>query len=212
MKLWSDSFQNGAMLATRYAAGVPGVQGFAPNLNPSFAWDDVPEGTKSFVLICRDPDAPLDKNNLDENGEIAVTTPRHYFYHWAVIDLPETLRSINEGEFSGEFVLKGKPGPQGPYGSLQGLNDYTHWSAKDENMCGKYFGYDGPYPPANDAILHRYIFTLYALTVDQIDLPAEFTAEQAQSKVDELQKQGLVSAQASLTGLYSMNQRLLDQQ
>lgn len=211
MKLWSDSFKDGTMLATRYAAGSLDVQGFAPNINPSFAWDDVPEGTKSFVLICTDLDAPVHKDILDTHGQIAATTPRHCFYHWAVIHLPANLRSIGEGEFSQAFVLKGKPGPQAAYGSLQGLNDYTNWSAKDGKMCGKYFGYDGPYPPANDAIPHRYIFTLYALAVEQVDVPLEFTCEQAQMAMEELKKQGLITAQASITGLYTLNQRLLDQ-
>ena len=30
-------------------------------------------------------------------------------------------------------------------------------------MAGQYFGYDGPFPPFNDSLVHHYVFTLYAL-------------------------------------------------
>ena len=209
MKFWSSAIENNGKIDTRYAAGTADMDGFAPNLNPPFAWDDVPQGTKSFALICHDPDAPTDRKNLDANGEILATQARQNFYHWEVINLPATLRTIAEGEFSNAFVLKGKSGPQAPHGSLQGLNDYTSWSANDEEMKGKYFGYDGPYPPSDDSIPHRYTFTLYALGVEKIDLPDEFTGEQAQNTIEALKKQGQVLASASITGYYTTNPRLL---
>ena len=31
------------------------------------------------------------------------------------------------------------------------------------SMAGDYFGYDGPFPPFNDSLIHHYVFTLYAL-------------------------------------------------
>jgi hypothetical protein len=43
-----------------------------------------------------------------------------------------------------------------------GLNDYTGWFAGDAAMAGNYFGYDGPFPPFNDSLMHHYVFTLYA--------------------------------------------------
>lgn len=209
MKFWSDSMVHEEVIDTRYAAGAAGLDGFAPNLNPPFMWDDVPQGTKSFALICNDPDAPKDKTNLDAIGEIIATAARKNFYHWAVINLPASLRSIAEGEFSNAFVVRGKSGPQAAHGSLQGLNDYTSWSANDEEMKGKYFGYDGPYPPAEDSIPHRYIFTLYALGVEKLDLPQEFAAQNAQEQIDLLENQGLVLASSSITGYYTTNPRLL---
>ena len=41
---------------------------------------------------------------------------------------------------------------------------------------GNYFGYDGPCPPWNDAIPHHYVFTLYALDVARLDVPARSPA------------------------------------
>ena len=42
-------------------------------------------------------------------------------------------------------------------------------------MEGTYFGYDGPCPPFNDTVIHRYIFTLYALDVARC--PVDGTAD-----------------------------------
>jgi phosphatidylethanolamine-binding protein (PEBP) family uncharacterized protein len=39
------------------------------------------------------------------------------------------------------------------------------WFAGDNDMRGDYYGYDGPCPPWNDEIVHRYVFTLFALDV-----------------------------------------------
>ena len=63
-----------------------------------------------------------------------------------------------------------RPGPHAPRGARQGINDYTGWFAGDKDMAGNYFGYDGPCPPWNDEIPHRYVFTLYALDVPRLDV------------------------------------------
>ncbi len=58
-----------------------------------------------------------------------------------------------------------------------GINSYTGWFASDPQMEGDYFGYDGPCPPWNDSIVHHYIFTLYALDINELDFEGEVTAE-----------------------------------
>ncbi len=60
------------------------------------------------------------------------------------------------------------PGPHAPRDARQGINDYTGWFAGDKDMAGNYFGYDGPCPPWNDELPHRYVFTLYALDVPRL--------------------------------------------
>ena len=57
MRLWSDSFENARPIPAEFAMGQP--DGFAPNRNPHLAWSDVPDGTRSFALLCIDPDAPI---------------------------------------------------------------------------------------------------------------------------------------------------------
>ena len=93
-----------------------------------------------------------------------------------------------------------KPGPAGPHGSRQGINDYTGWFASDRDMAGDYYGYDGPCPPWNDEIAHRYVFTLYALDVAQLAVSDRFTGSDVRRAMD-----GHVLARASVTGRYTLN-------
>ena len=67
-------------------------------------------------------------------------------------------------------------------------------------MAGDYYGYDGPCPPWNDAIPHRYVFTLYALDVAQLRVPDKFSGSDARQAM-----QGHVLGQATLTGRYALN-------
>jgi Raf kinase inhibitor-like YbhB/YbcL family protein len=53
----------------------------AQNLSPQLSWSNVPDGTKSFVVSCYDPDAP---------------TPSG-FWHWMLVDLPATTASLDTG-------------------------------------------------------------------------------------------------------------------
>ena len=57
---------------------------------------------------------------------------------------------------------------------VRGLNDYTKVTASNDAMKGQYYGYDGPCPPWNDELVHHYHFTVYALSVKSLDLPAGF--------------------------------------
>lgn len=50
------------------------------NISPNLDWKNIPENTKSFVLILSDPDAP--------DG---------IFYHWVVYNIPPTTTSFSEG-------------------------------------------------------------------------------------------------------------------
>ncbi len=209
MKIQTDAFQDGQPIPPRYAAGALGVTGFADDVNPGFTWSDVPADTRSLVLLCHDPDVPSSGEDVNQPGRvIPATLPRVDFYHWVLVDLPPTLGVIAEGEFSSGFVAGGKPGPAAPHGSRQGLNDYTGWFAGDAAMKGDYFGYDGPYPPGNDALRHRYVFALYALAVPRLAVEGTFTGGQVKAALDALQAQDGVLASASVTGTYTLNPSL----
>ena len=131
------------------------------NTNPDFAWTALPAETKSLALICSDPDVPSRGDDVNKEGRtVPATLPRVAFYHWVLIDLPADTPPIRRGEFSRGVTARGKPGPNAVRGARQGLNDYTGWFAGDKDMAGNYFGYDGPCPPWNDALRHRYVFTL----------------------------------------------------
>lgn len=202
MRLRSDSIQPGQPIAATYAMGQ--ADGFAANRNPHLAWDDVPAGAAAFALLCLDPDVPTVAEMVGRDDvQIPVEQPRTNFVHWAAVDLPADLREIAEGSASDGVVAKGKQQPPGLPGARQGLNSYTDWFAGDAQMGGDYYGYDGPYPPANDLRLHRYFFRLFALDVATLDLPARFTAADALRAM-----QGHVLAEASLHGTYSLNPKL----
>jgi Raf kinase inhibitor-like YbhB/YbcL family protein len=207
LRLHSKSFTDGARVPARYAAGKPDERAtvtFSDNLNPHLAWDDVPSGTRSFALICHDPDVPSRGDDVNQTDrEVPADLPRVDFFHWVMADLPAALREIGEGEFSKGFVVRGKAGPATHHGARHGLNDYTGWFAGDHDMSGEYFGYDGPFPPFNDALVHRYVFTLFALDVERLPVDGHFTGAQARSAMA-----AHVLAQASLIGTYTLNKRL----
>ena len=101
------------------------------------SWSGAPAGTKSLALTVYDPDAPTGSG----------------WWHWTVVNIPATARSLPAGA--------GSSAPAGlPKGAVQGRTDF-----------GKP-GWGGPCPPAGDKP-HRYVFTLWALKVDKLDLNAE---------------------------------------
>jgi Raf kinase inhibitor-like YbhB/YbcL family protein len=122
-----------------------GCQG--DNLSPALTWTAPPEGTKSFALMVHDPDAPT--------GGAGI-------WHWVVINIPVTARSLEQGAGSGDFAKL-------PAGSVQINNDYF-------GMTGNP-GWGGPCPPKG-AKPHAYNFTLYALKVEALKLSPTATASQ----------------------------------
>jgi len=202
MRLTTDSFQPGQPIPGEFAMGLP--DGFGGNRNPQLAWQGVPEGTRSFALLCIDPDVPTVPELVGrQDVEIPLDQPRSEFVHWAMVDIDAQLREIAAGSCSDGITAKGKQQPSGPAGARQGLNSYTQWFAGDAQMGGDYFGYDGPYPPFNDQRVHRYFFRLFALDVATLPLPARFGAGDVLRAV-----QGHVLAEAAVQGTYTLNPKL----
>jgi Raf kinase inhibitor-like YbhB/YbcL family protein len=67
-------------------------------------------------------------------------------------------------------------------------------------MRGDYYGYDGPCPPWNDEIIHRYVFTLFALDIPTLPVEGKLTGQQVRAAMH-----GHILAEASLTGTYTLN-------
>ena len=108
------------------------------NVSPQLAWDGAPEGTKSFVVTCYDPDAPTGSG----------------WWHWIMINIPASTKELPNGA--------GSKGGKIPAGAMQMRNDYgTH-------------DFGGAAPPAGPA--HRYIFTVYALKVEKLELDPQSSA------------------------------------
>jgi Raf kinase inhibitor-like YbhB/YbcL family protein len=212
MKIWSDSFTEGGLIPPECAfAAIDTVSHIrlSDNRSPHFAWDDVPAGTQSLVLLCHDTDAPAVPADVNKEGKLLPETlPRADFYHWALVDIPVALKALAEGLFSDMVMPGGKPGPLVPFTIKngtehqlrQGLNDYTAWFASDPDMAGEYFGYDGPCPPWNDQRVHSYVFTLYALDIPRLPLEGRFTGPEARLAI-----MGHILDEAQIFGVYSLN-------
>ena len=108
MQLTSPTFTNGNPIPVRYTCD-------GEDLSPPLAWSGAPPGTRSFALLCDDPDAPAGT-----------------WHHWAVFDVPANVSSIDEGmprEVAGairqalnDFSRFGYGGPCPPRG--HGLHHY----------------------------------------------------------------------------------------
>ncbi|OJU92054.1 MAG: kinase inhibitor [Burkholderiales bacterium 66-5] len=77
------------------------------------------------------------------------------WWHWVVYDLPASCTGLPRGAGSAGGAL--------PTGAKQGRTDFGEP------------GYGGAAPPPGHGP-HRYIFTLHALNVEKLDVPADATA------------------------------------
>lgn len=108
------------------------------NVSPTLEWSNLPEGTESLSLLVHDPDAPTGAG----------------FWHWAVYNIPPTVTGLPQGAGN---ALESLPEP-----AFGGNTDFM-----DTGATGSNGNYGGPCPPEGDAP-HRYVFTLYALAVDDV--------------------------------------------
>ena len=204
MKLTSSSFDDAGAIPAQYAFCAPDPKSHATlstNRNPHLAWTEVPMGTKSFAIVCHDPDVPSKGDDVNQEGRVVPKSlPRVDFFHWVLVDLPPAVVGASVGEFSSAVVPRGKAGPQAPHGARQGINDYTGWFASDADMAGDYYGYDGPCPPWNDEIPHRYVFTVFALDIARLGVEGRFGGNEVRKAIERH-----VLAQAAITGRYTLN-------
>jgi len=87
------------------------------DLSPPLAWSGSPPGTRTFVLIVDDPDAP------------DPAAPRTTWVHWVLYDIPGDARGVGEGS-TPERAREGrndwmKPGYRGPCPPV-GRHRYFH--------------------------------------------------------------------------------------
>ncbi|HEX2638110.1 MAG TPA: YbhB/YbcL family Raf kinase inhibitor-like protein [Gemmatimonadales bacterium] len=90
MKIVSPAFADGAPVPVEHTCEGNGS-------SPGLAWSEVPVNTRSFALVCDDPDAP-----------------RGTWVHWLLFNLPADAV---------ELAPAVPPAPELPSGARQGIND-----------------------------------------------------------------------------------------
>lgn len=111
MTLTSPAFNNGGSIPRKHT-------GEGEDVSPALSWSDPPDGTRSFALICHDPDAPL------------VSPGTYGFVHWVLYGIPASVTELSEGtgEYtpgSNNFGKKAYGGPMPPPG--HGTHHYFFW-------------------------------------------------------------------------------------
>ena len=201
-----SGFREGEAIPGQYAFCIPADEGhvsLAPNKNPRVQWRGAPEGTRSFVVLCVDRDAPTVPDTVNkEDQTVPAILARAEFSHWVLVDVPASVSEIPEGVDSDGVTPHGKEVGPTPHG-VRGRNDYTGWFAGDPDMEGTFGGYDGPCPPWNDELVHHYTFTVHALDVETLGLSGDFGLHDVREAID-----GHVLASASQMGTYTLNPEL----
>lgn len=211
MRISSNTFRHEGPIPQECAFARPDPTShiaFSGNRNPHLAWEGLPRGTKSLALIVVDPDAPAVADDVNKEGKtIPADLRRADFHHWVMVDIALACKGIAAGECSNGVTPHGKQKPPAPATApraRQGINDYTGWFASDPQMKGTFGGYDGPAPPWNDERVHRYHFLLFALDLDRVPVEGAFSAGDVRRAIA-----NHVLAQATLTGTYTLNPKLL---
>jgi Raf kinase inhibitor-like YbhB/YbcL family protein len=91
MQIASTAFQHEGRIPARYTCE-------GEDISPELSWKDAPRGTRSFVLVMQDPDAPRPGG----------------FTHWVLYNIPASVRQIEENVPQQEIV---------PGVGVQGTND-----------------------------------------------------------------------------------------
>src|ERR1700757_2753051 len=91
LSLRSTAFKDGGKIPKEYTCD-------GEDVSPPLSWSGAPYGTKSYVIIMEDPDAP--------GGT---------FTHWVLYDLPAETRELPQAIRKAEQL---------PNGSRQGINDF----------------------------------------------------------------------------------------
>ncbi|MFZ1548754.1 MAG: YbhB/YbcL family Raf kinase inhibitor-like protein [Candidatus Nitrotoga sp.] len=96
LTITSSSFPHDGIIPARHTCD-------GQNISPALTWTDIPDGTKSLVLIVDDPDAP------------DPAAPKMTWVHWVLYNLPPNVNGLPEGVEAAKL----------PSGTLQGINDWS---------------------------------------------------------------------------------------
>jgi len=95
MKITSPAFTHNEAIPSQYTCD-------GQDTSPALEWSDLPEGTKSLVLIVDDPDAPDPK------------APKMIWVHWVLYNIPPSATGLPQAVKSQDL----------PEGTKEGVNDW----------------------------------------------------------------------------------------
>ena len=116
----SPAFMEGGNIPSKFTCDAGQT-----NPSPALAWKDAPAGTKSFVLIMDDPDAPMPGG----------------FTHWVLADIPASTKGLPEGFQVGSVGVSAnsgfrRPGYGGPCPPTGAHHYHFKLSALDVDSIG----------------------------------------------------------------------------
>lgn len=91
MKITSTAFKEGGLIPSKYTCD-------GDNFSPQLSWSGTPDNTKSFAIICDDPDAP--------SGD---------WVHWVIYNIPSDIKELPENTPKDKTLDNG---------AKQGKNDF----------------------------------------------------------------------------------------
>ena len=94
IKITSSEFENGGKITVKYTCD-------GEDISPPLRWQGVPNGTKSFALICDDPDAPMGT-----------------WVHWVLFNVPAEVTELPENVPSQPTLANG---------AVHGINDFRNY-------------------------------------------------------------------------------------
>ncbi|MFT6431720.1 MAG: Raf kinase inhibitor-like YbhB/YbcL family protein [Halopseudomonas sp.] len=112
MQLTSSAFNHDGAIPSKFT-------GEGEDVSPALSWNNAPEGTKGYAVICHDPDAPL----ISPKGTYG-------FVHWTLYNIPGSVTQLSEGtdeytQGKNNFGKTGYNGPMPPEG--HGQHKYYFW-------------------------------------------------------------------------------------
>lgn len=93
LSISSAAFTEGSRIPEQYTCE-------GKDISPPLSWNDAPEGTESFALICDDPDAPMGT-----------------WDHWVIFNIPADSEGLSEAVPTEESLANG---------SKHGLNSWKN--------------------------------------------------------------------------------------
>lgn len=94
LEIKSSVFENEGMIPKKFTCD-------GEDISPELTWDGAPENTKSFALVCDDPDAPVGT-----------------FVHWVIFNIPSDVSKLSENTPNTKMLENGAKQGKNNFGKI----------------------------------------------------------------------------------------------